>query len=237
MDPFAASDIVIVDETEKCPYLPEETARMPLRMPKARISRREADLRLAQGHRRTGEFVYRTECPSCQACEPIRIDCTEFTFSRNQRRALNKGDRTLVQRLGPLEYDAQRIDLFNKHRRMRGLAKLDSDIDTKGYVWGFVQSCFDSFEITYWQDERIVCVAVCDIGATCLSAVYTFFDPEMAKAGLGTYSILKQIEFCQIQSLRYVYLGYYVAGSPHMQYKSRFTPHERLIDGEWNRYS
>ena len=112
---------------------------------------------------------------------------------------------------GPLQSDPQRIALFNKHRRLRSLAKKDTDIDVEEYVWGFVRSCFESFEISYWFEDQLACLAVCDLGATSMSAVYTFFDPELKSDGLGTYSILKQIEYCRTQNLRFLYLGYYVA--------------------------
>lgn len=228
-----ATDIVIIDETESCPYLEGRTARMPLRMPLGKITLEQADKRLAEGHRRTGEFIYQTNCPNCKACEPIRLDCEQFRFSRNHRRTLNKGNRRFRQEFGPLKSDDQRINLFNKHRRMRGLAKRDTDIDVEEYVWGFVRSCFDSFEISYWLDRQLVCLSVCDLGANSLSAVYTFFDPDFKTESLGTYSILRQVEYCQARKLRHLYLGYYVANSPHMQYKSRFKPNERLIDGKW----
>lgn len=230
-------DIVIIDELEPCPYLPGEAARMPLRMPLHRITPSEIDRRLAEGHRRTGEYIYHTQCPACRACEPIRIDCTTYRFSRNQRRVLQWGDRNLTRTCGPLLADDERVRLFNRHRRERGLALSESDIDLDEYLWGFVRSCFDSFEIAYRDAERLVCLAVCDQGGNSLSAVYTFFDPDHPGLGLGTYSILKQIEYCQSENLQYLYLGYYVAGSPHMQYKSRFLPNERLIEGKWIRFS
>jgi arginine-tRNA-protein transferase len=236
MKPTEATDIVIIDETESCPYLDGKTARMPLRMPLGKISLAEADQRLADGHRRTGEFVYQTNCPSCRACEPIRINCFEFEFSRNHKRTLAKGNRQFEQRIGTLESDQARITLFNKHRRLRGLAKKDTDIELDEYIWGFVRSCFESFEISYWDDDELVCLAVNDRGANSVSAVYTFFDPDRKSDSLGTYSILKQIEYCRENQLEFLYLGYYVEGSAHMEYKSRFTPNERLIDGNWIRF-
>lgn len=231
------NDIVIIDETEPCPYLPEQTARMPLRMPLGPVSAEEADRRLAEGHRRTGEFIYQTQCPNCKACQPIRIDVKKFEFSSNQRRNLGRGDRKFRQEIAPLQADRQRVALFNKHRRLRGLAKRDTDIDLEEYVWGFVRSCFNSFEITYWMDDRLVCLAVCDRASNSMSAVYTFFDPDLKKQSVGTYSILKQIEYCRDAELKHLYLGYYVEGSAHMKYKSRFAPNERLVDGKWTEYT
>ncbi len=226
-------DIVIIDENEPCPYLPGETARMPLKMPVTRITLAEADERLSDGYRRTGEFVYKTKCPACQACQPVRIDCPEFQFSRNQKRILGRNRNCLHMESGPLMADTRRVALFNKHRRLRGLAKRDTDIDLEEYVWGFVRSCFDSFEISYWRGQTLVAVAICDRGQHSISAVYTYYDPDLRRESLGTFSILKQIEFCQERQLRYLYLGYYVRQSPHMKYKERFLPQQRLIDGHW----
>jgi arginine-tRNA-protein transferase len=230
------SDIVIVDETEPCPYLDGQTARMPLRMPLTKITPAQADVRLAEGHRRTGEFIYQTKCPSCSACQPIRIDCDAYEFSKNEKRVLARGNRKYRQTIGDMQADKERVALFNLHRRQRGLAKRDTDIDLEEYVWGFVRSCLDSFEIAYFNDDGIACVGICDIGRTSLSAVYTFYDPNLKADSMGTYSILKQIEWCKMRKLKHLYLGFYVEESRHMLYKSRFAPNERLIDGQWVRF-
>ncbi len=230
------SDIVIIDETEPCPYLQGETARMPLCMPLAKISPTEADLRLLHGYRRTGEFLYQTNCPNCSACQSIRVDVDAFKYSRNAKRVLKRGDEKYTQSIGDLHADLERVSLFNKHRRSRGLAKRDTDIDIEEYVWGFVRSCLDSFEIQYRHNGQLVAVAICDIGKNSLSAVYTYYDPDFPRDSIGTYSILKQIELCSARRIEHLYLGYYVEESPHMLYKSRFKPHERLIDGEWVRF-
>ena len=230
------SDIVIIDETEPCPYLKGETARMPLCMPLAKITPAQTDVRLMHGYRRTGEFLYQTNCPNCCACESIRVDVEEFQFSRNARRVLKKGDNKFTQDIGDLKADAERVALFNRHRRARGLAKRDTDIDIEEYVWGFVRSCLDSFEILYRYNGQLAAVAICDIGKNTLSAVYTYYDPELLSDSIGTYSILKQIQLCSARHIEHLYLGYYVEQSPHMLYKNRFKPHERLINGEWVRF-
>ncbi len=205
-------------------------------MPLTRITPQQADLRLNHGYRRTGEFLYQTNCPTCNACESIRVDVDAFKFSRNARRTINRGDGKFTQIIGELQADEERVSLFNKHRRIRGLAKRDTDIDIEEYIWGFVRSCLDSFEITYRLDGKLVAVAICDLGKNSLSAVYTYYDPDFPRDSIGTYSVLKQIEFCAARRIEHLYLGYYVEDSPHMVYKNRFKPNERLIDGEWVRF-
>ena len=66
--------------------------------------------------------------------------------------------------------------------------------------------------------------------------IYSFFDvgPD-ARKGLGTYIILDHIIRAARAGLPYVYLGYWVEGSPRMAYKTQFRPLERLGRDGWRR--
>ena len=59
--------------------------------------------------------------------------------------------------------------------------------------------------------------------------------PGIARKGLGTYIILDHIIRASRAGLPYVYLGYWVEGSPRMAYKTRFRPLERLGRDGWRR--
>lgn len=226
-------DVTVYDELEPCPYLDKETARLPLQVPSQRITPIEVDSRLAAGQRRTGEFVYSTHCPSCQACRPIRLRASDIAFNATQRKTLRRNQAVLEPYIGPVIVDQARVDLFNKHRNERGLGKRISSIQSEEYAWAFQRSCFDTFEIAYSLNGDLVCVAICDQGSNSMSAVYTYYDPDYASMSLGTYSILKQIEYCRQTKREFLYLGFYIAESPNMSYKANFTPHERLEDGKW----
>jgi arginine-tRNA-protein transferase len=226
-------ELVVHDELGTCPYLEGRTSRLPLRIPTRPLSGKELAERLSTGDRRQGIFLYRTECPSCTACEPIRIEVASFSPGRTLRRTLRRNDAVLRTEVGLPEVSERRLELYNAHKEQRGLDSGRAPIDAAAYREFLVLSSCTTFEIRYLLNEELIGVAVVDRADDALSAVYCYYDPSYAELGLGNYSILKQIELCRSYGLRYLYLGLYIAESEHMSYKARFLPHQRLIGGSW----
>jgi len=225
--------IVIHDQPQECPYLGDVLARMPLRLPIGKLDSQSLDHLLELGYRRTGDFVYRTQCPGCQACEPTRVIVDQFVWSKSLKRVLQRGDNELTYSFGAATSDDERIELFNRHRRTRSLDRGDDAVDEASYRAFMVDSCCETTELSVRHDGRLVAVAVIDISDRSLSAVYTHFDPDYSRYSLGTYAILKQIAWAQQTRRQYVYLGMYVQANSHLNYKSRFVVQQRLIRGEW----
>lgn len=229
-------ELIVYDRLQPCPYLYDRVARMPLRIPARLLLRSELEQRLDSGDRRQGIFLYRTACPGCRACEPIRIEVSQFASNRSQRRALERGNSRLVVELGDPVADARRVELYNRHKELRGLASDRDGIDLEAYREFLVVSCCETFELRYLLDGQLIGVALVDRSVDALSAVYCYYDPLFEKLGIGTYSVLKQIELCKTWQLRYLYLGLYIAESERMKYKARFLPHQRRIDGLWRTF-
>jgi leucyl-tRNA---protein transferase len=230
-------ELVVYDRLQPCPYLVDRVARMPLRIPARRLERHEFDVRLEAGDRRQGIFLYRTACPGCRACEPIRIEVDAFIPSRSQRRALERGNRRIAVEIGDPVVDEQRVVIYNRHKELRGLSSGRDGIDVDGYREFLVMSCCESFELRYSVDGELAGAALVDRSREALSAVYCLFDPSYEKLSIGTFSILKQIELCRSWNLKYLYLGLYIAESERMRYKARYLPHQRRIDGHWVTFS
>jgi arginyl-tRNA--protein-N-Asp/Glu arginylyltransferase len=226
-------ELVVHDESGRCPYLEGRQSRLPLRIPTRPLTGQELGERLAAGDRRQGIFLYRTECSSCSACEPIRLDVPSFRPGRTMRRTVRQNDALLRVEIGPPEVSDRRIALYNAHKEQRGLDSGRAPLDSAGYREFLVLSSCATFELRYLLNDELIGVAVVDRAENALSAVYCYYDPSHAGLSLGSYSILKQVELCKSLGLRYLYLGLFIADSKHMSYKARFLPHERLIGGRW----
>ena len=80
---------------------------------------------------------------------------------------------------------------------------------------------------------RLAAVSLTDRLRSGLSGVYKFYDPTVPQRSLGSYIILWHIERSRELGLPFVYLGYWIAESRKMAYKSRFAPMERLEGAFW----
>jgi leucyl-tRNA---protein transferase len=226
-------ELIVYDRSTDCPYLSGCVSRLPLRYPVRPLTRTELAHRLAAGDRREGKLLYRPECSGCAECVPIRLNVDLLEPSRTQRRTYKKLNQRLTVELAPVEAGDAHVSLYNAHRIGRRLGAPKKLVTKEDYELMFVETCCESFELRYFEGGELVGVGIVDRAQDSLSAVYSYYDPNRASLSLGTFSILKQVELCRRWGLKYLYLGFYVADNPHMRYKARFNPSERLIRGQW----
>lgn len=230
--------MVAIDAEEPCPYLPGEIARRPLRVPLRRLRGDELDQRLEAGDRRSGIFLYTQECPSCRACEPLRLDVERFALGSTHRRILRRTGGALAVEVGPAIVDPVHVALFRAHQDGRRLGRGGEPIDELRYREFLVDSFADVLELRAVDrvTGALVAVAVTDRGATALSAVYTFWDVGRAAESPGTFMILEQLALARAWGMRWLYLGLAIEKSAVMRYKLAFVPHERRVGGVWRAY-
>jgi arginine-tRNA-protein transferase len=80
---------------------------------------------------------------------------------------------------------------------------------------------------------ELVACALVDALADGLSLVYSFYEPGLRRHSLGSFVILDHVIQAEMHGIPYVYLGYWVQGSPKMDYKARFRPVEVLKNQNW----
>ena len=87
--------------------------------------------------------------------------------------------------------------------------------------------------LAFRLQHKLVAIMVADELDDGWSAVYSFFEPDLATRSLGTYMILRLIELSQQAALPYVYLGYYIKECSKMSYKLNFSPSQQYRHRKW----
>ena len=218
--------------SHQCLYFSDREARTQLLHPyEPRSPEYYATLARA-GVRRSGPDIYRPRCDACQACVPTRVAVDRFRWGRRFRRVLKKNaDLSVGARAA--EVDAACFDLYARyiHGRHRDGEMYPPSRRQLDHIarsdWA------GTFFLNAWLGDRLVATAVTDTHAHGLSAIYTFFDPDLADRSLGVFAILKQVEECRRRGLPYLYLGFWIAESPKMRYKIDYQPLQLLVGGRW----
>jgi len=217
-----------------CSYLKGRLARSVFVDPQLPLDAARYGALLDLGFRRSGNYVYRPACSACQECRPARLPVADFAPDRGQRRCRA---RNADLRIGlEATLDDEHYALYRRYLQARHPGG-GMDPDDREAFHAFLSSSWSSAEIIAARDRsgRLVAGGVVDRVPQGLSAVYSWFDPEEARRSLGTLMILAEIERARALGLPWLYLGYWVAGSPTMDYKRGFRPLEVLGPAGWGR--
>jgi len=228
-----------------CGYLPDKTERKVFTHLVGRRAAALNDLLTQSGFRRSQTIAYRPACDLCNACVSIRVPVDDFRPSRNMRRVL-EANADLIGTMIPNSATSEHYSLFRSYLGDRhaegGMMEMsvldftlmveDSHVDTT--LIEYRRRGPDSF-INGRGTGPLLATALSDVMADGLSMVYSFFDPDFSDRSIGTFMILDHIERTRKMGLPYLYLGYWIEGSPKMTYKARFLPQERLGFEGWVR--
>jgi arginine-tRNA-protein transferase len=226
--------------TAPCPYLPGLTERKVFaNLPFSDGAWVNDELTQA-GFRRSQNIAYRPACDSCEACVSVRLPVPEFVPSRSHRRILRR-NADLTRDLVEAEATVEQFDLLRRYLEGRHPGGGMSDMGWLDYVAMVEDTAVRTHLIEYRLPSPdsgpgdLVGVVLTDTLADGLSLVYSFFDPELERRSLGVFAILDHLRQAAALKRPFVYLGYWVQGSPKMDYKANFRPMEALTRRGWER--
>jgi arginyl-tRNA--protein-N-Asp/Glu arginylyltransferase len=221
-----------------CPYLPDREERKVF----AHLPLSEGpgvnDALTQVGFRRSQNIAYRPACEACEACVSARIPVADYVFSRSERRILDRS-ADLVRDEVEAEATLEQFELLRRYLTARHAEGGMADMTWPDYVAMVEDTAVRTLLIEYraasldgGPGDLIACALVDELSDG-LSLVYSFYDPTQPRRSLGSFVILDHVVQGRANFVPYVYLGYWVAGSAKMAYKSRFTPLEVLKPGGW----
>lgn len=220
-----------------CPYLPDRRERKAF----TNLAIADADalhhVLSRSGFRRSQSIAYRPACTRCNACRSVRVLTRSFEAGRSDRRTIARNS-DLVRRPVPAEATREQYRLLSRYLSARHDKGGMSEMTYRDYgamVGGSpVQSLIFEYREGSGPEAPLVAAAITDIMRDGLSMVYTFYDPEKAgRRSLGHFLILDHIRHACELGLPHLYLGYWVKGSPKMDYKRRYKPLEMLDGDSW----
>jgi len=215
-----------------CSYLEGKKATTMFVDPKAKITIDLYDQLSQLGFRRSGHHYYRPHCNACDACIPVRVPADLFKRSRSQKRVWRL-NRDVQTRIVDPEFREEHYTLYERYINLR---HADGDMyppSREQYQAFLIDSHPNTFFVEFWLNDQLYGISVIDRLKEGLSAVYTYFDPDLDYMSPGTYSILWQIEECKRRQLKYLYLGYWLKECRKMAYKKQFRPFQARIDDLW----
>jgi arginine-tRNA-protein transferase len=220
-----------------CPYLPDRMERKVFTSLEGPAAAQLNDTLTHAGFRRSQNIAYRPACEGCDACISVRIPVAGFHFGRSWRRVLTRNADLVRTRAPPVATDDQywllRHYLDGRHAD-GGMAEMGM-LDFGAMVEeSRVRTHIVEYRIR--RGERageLMAAAIVDLMRDGLSLVYSFFDTDDARRSLGSFLILDAVRQAAQVGLSHVYLGYWVPGSPKMDYKRRYGPLEALHRGQW----
>jgi arginyl-tRNA--protein-N-Asp/Glu arginylyltransferase len=227
----------VINGPEPCSYLSGQFSAMEY----ARIGGMEAGdytRRLGEGWFKFGSFLQRPLCHWCRRCYSMRVPLDEWEPSRAHRRILRRNAAAEVSVSSPPVFSKERLSLYNRYRTMQAALRgwQPANLTETSYMEEFVRGPAPMTEISIHENGRLLAVLMADEDPDLITAVTHFHDPALWKRSIGLYTVLQAFLYAKRLGKKWLYLGYFVPGSPSMDYKKQFHPCElRQWNGEWLR--
>lgn len=220
-------------QAHPCSYLPDEQSTTVFVDPNADMDAQTYAALSDFGFRRSGSHLYRPRCANCSACIPLRIPVAYFSPTRAQKRCLKRNRDLHCSVVTAIDTD-EHYALYQRYIEQR---HADGDMfpPSRQQYKDFLSSEWGVTDFLEFRDNRqnLVAVAVSDRLNSALSAIYSFFDPNLEQRSLGRFAILYQIQRALHLKLDYVYLGYWIKNCQKMNYKTEYRPFQMLINSQW----
>lgn len=224
-------DIEFIEENRECSYF--ETKLSDIRY-KYMHNCLKVDYQkmLERGWRRFGKMHFVPECKECTQCVSMRIDVTNYKFSKSEKRVINKNKDTKVY-IRPPSMTQEHLNLYDKYHKFMNKKKdwTYNKIEPSEYLKSYVDGKDEyAKEFLYVVDDELIGVALVDILPKAISAIYCYYNHSYSELSIGKFSILTQIKIAKELNIPYIYLGYWIKNHYSMGYKEHYKPYEILIN-------
>jgi leucyl-tRNA---protein transferase len=150
----------------------------------------------------------------------LRINLQNFQFSKSQRKCLRRNaDLTVLRR--PINIQPAHEALFERHSKR---FTHNRPMSIYGF-FSFFSSIMPSYGIQFdvVRHKRLLAGSFAHLGAKSMAGNYCIYEPDSPERSLGTFTMLKEIEFAIQARRKYYYPGFVYDLPSEFDYKLNFN--------------
>jgi len=245
-----------------CPYLPNRRPSLSDHMLFASsVDPALYGSLISHGWRRYARELYRMSCPGCKLCIPLRINAEKIRLSSSLKKILRLNSDLHIA-VKPPSFNAEHFELWKRYSIWKHFSGPE-DLTKEAYCGLFEPWSLILEYREMAAQNRLIAISHIDPLPDGISSVYFSFAPEAKDRSLGFFSIMAEayiatiaahllneesisIETAEVVSYylkgenmrknsSWYYLGFWVPGSPKMEYKARISPFEIALP-EWHEF-
>jgi arginine-tRNA-protein transferase len=197
------------------------------------------DKLLAGGWFRGARFMNKPEyiCASGGLFSPvhIRLDLEDHEFRKSHRKLLRKNTGQFKCLITPAIVDHKAEYLYQSQKE-NFQAFIYPSLDEAIFTVDDPNS-FRTFTIRVFDNEKLIATSFFDVGFNSMASLLGLYDKTYANRSLGSFTILKEIEFAKQLGCKYYYPGYVLDDLKVFAYKLEFGKFDfKAPDGKWKSF-
>jgi leucyl-tRNA---protein transferase len=180
------------------------------------------DAYLASGWFRNAYMMYRAKLICLNddlfSVVNIRLRTNEYEPSKKLRKIERRCESRFTTIVRPMQLDQEKEALYQQHKNR-----------FEGFIYGSLKyffygeigyhKIFNTYEVCVYDGLQLVAVSFFDFGQTSAASLLGIFDQSYSKYSLGTFTMLKEVEYCMEQGMEFYYPGYILDKSSVFDYK------------------
>lgn len=230
---FLNQPIFLMTKETKCPYLDNKLEK---RLVTDLIDNSYLFDELSlSGFRRIENWMYRPSCNNCMECQSYRFSINNFVLSKSLLRVTRK-NKNVNSILKLNESTKEYYNLFQNYQNQRHIGSSMSYMTYDEFKSMIEVSPVNTKLLEFRNsNNNLIGIMLFDQQKDGLSAVYSFYDLNFKRDGIGNFMILNLLNLGKKLKLDFIYLGFYVKQALKMNYKLKFKPGELYYNGKWNK--
>jgi arginine-tRNA-protein transferase len=188
-----------------------------------KFSATELDEYLARGWRPLGQRIYsadfiQLELGDIFSVVPTRLPLNGHRFTKSQRKLLRRNGQSFRVEIRPARIDAEKRlvnDQYLLEHPTKSLQELDFHTEFDG------RQIFNTMECVVYHEDKLVAFSFFDRGQNSTYSKAGIYLPLYKDYSLGTYTMLRELEWCHQNDIEYYYPGYVSPDIPLFDYKTR----------------